>query len=284
VANHTIEQDFREKVREQVRLVPEGDERFRVLTPFVLDDGDHLAIVLRREAGQWLLTDEGHTLMRLSYRLSDEDLEHPVAHQLLRDALATFGAENRDGELVLSVPEEHYEAALFPFVQMLLRINDLSQLAREDFDELPQAAAAMVGRGYEVLPARVLRRRVRALVSEIVPAPRRTFDWFDRAHDPGRSYVVDCRIERADRPLFIYALRSDTKVRDATIALQQFASWKLNFEPAAIFADRDAIGSGVLKRFSKLCERQFPKLEEDETQIRSYLEEAVRGSRAQETH
>ena len=46
-----IETSFREKVGRKVRLAQEGLNRFRVFTPFVFDDGDHLSIVLRNKAG-----------------------------------------------------------------------------------------------------------------------------------------------------------------------------------------------------------------------------------------
>ena len=44
-----------------IHLVSEGIERYRVFTPFQLDDGDHLSIVLKKEGGDWVLSDEGHT-------------------------------------------------------------------------------------------------------------------------------------------------------------------------------------------------------------------------------
>ena len=40
----TIEQDFHRKVSQKIRLSGEGIDRFRVLTPFLFDDGDHLAL------------------------------------------------------------------------------------------------------------------------------------------------------------------------------------------------------------------------------------------------
>ena len=44
--------------------------RFLVFTPFTFDDGDHLAIVLKRYDKHWFLSDEGHTYMHLSYELT----------------------------------------------------------------------------------------------------------------------------------------------------------------------------------------------------------------------
>ena len=45
----TIERDFHEKVSSKIRLGAEGMERFRVFTPFLFEDGDHLGIVLKKE-------------------------------------------------------------------------------------------------------------------------------------------------------------------------------------------------------------------------------------------
>ena len=69
----TIERDFHEKVSAQIRLRPEGLNRFRVFTPFLFEDGDHLVIVLKKEWGKWVLSDEAHTFMRLTYSI-DENL------------------------------------------------------------------------------------------------------------------------------------------------------------------------------------------------------------------
>ena len=57
----TIVQDFKQKVCDGLQLTSEGMDRYRVFTPFLFEDGDHLAIVLKREQNRWVLTDEGHT-------------------------------------------------------------------------------------------------------------------------------------------------------------------------------------------------------------------------------
>lgn len=52
MALETIEQDFRQKVSAKVDLVAEGVDRFRVFTPFLFEDGDHLSIVLKKEGAR----------------------------------------------------------------------------------------------------------------------------------------------------------------------------------------------------------------------------------------
>jgi len=83
-----IERDLREKVSESVSLHQEGVDRFRVLSPFVLDDGDHLSIVLRRENGGWVLSDEGSTFMHLTYSISETDLQRGTRQKIISNALS----------------------------------------------------------------------------------------------------------------------------------------------------------------------------------------------------
>ena len=113
----TIEADFRLKVGESVRLASEGVNRYRVFTPFLFEDGDHFAVVLKRENGGWVLSDEGHTYMHLTYDLDEKDLHRGNRQKIISNALSMFSVEDKEGELRLLIPEEQYGDALFSFVQ-----------------------------------------------------------------------------------------------------------------------------------------------------------------------
>ena len=126
-----IEQDFHRKVSQKIRLSGEGIDRFRVLTPFLFDDGDHLAIVLKKEGARWMLSDEAHTYMHLTYDIEEKDLHRGTRQKIISNTLSTFGIEDQEGELVLEVPGERYGDALYSFVQGLLKITDVSFLSRE---------------------------------------------------------------------------------------------------------------------------------------------------------
>ena len=107
-----------------MRLAAEGMERYRVFTPFLFEDGDHLAIVLKKEGPGWVLSDEAHTYMHLTYDIDEKDLQRGTRQKIISNTLSTFRIEDRDGELVLSVPAERYGDALYSFVQALLKITD----------------------------------------------------------------------------------------------------------------------------------------------------------------
>lgn len=116
----------------------------------------------------------------------------------------------------------------------------------------------------------------RSFMEEKVPENRRKFDWNDAQHDPDGKYIVDCRVNGMARPLLVYALPGDDKVRDATIGLLQLERWGVQFRSVGVFEDQEEINRKVLARFSDVCEKQYSSLAANKDRIGKYLEEALR--------
>lgn len=250
---NTIEQDFINKVSAKVKLSPDGKERFRVLTPFQFDDGDQLVIVLKQVDGRWVLSDEAHTYMHLTYDIDEKSLHTGTRREIISNALSMFEIENHNGELILDVSNARYGDALYDFAQALLKIADVSYLSRERVQS-------------------TFMEDFRALLREKVPKTRMAFDWCDPDRDFKRNYPVDCRINGMPQPLFVYALPNNSRTRDATIALHQFKEWKISFNSMGIVKGEKATSRKVLARFRDVSDECFIGIDESHEQIGQYLE------------
>ena len=126
-----IEREFSQKVCDRIRLVSEGVNRYQVFTPFLFDDGDHLVVVLKQENSHWLLSDEGHTYMHLTYKLDEKDLSRGTRRKIITNALSMFAVSDCGGEIALEIKEDRYGDALYSFIQALLKVTDVTYLSRE---------------------------------------------------------------------------------------------------------------------------------------------------------
>ena len=250
----SVEKDFQKKVSEMVRLESEGIQRYRVFTPFRFDDGDHLVIVLKKEDSRWLLTDEAHTFMRLTYDVEAKDLHKGTRQKIISNALSEFHIETRSGELIQYIRDEEYGISLYSFVQAILKLSNVSFLSRERVRS-------------------TFKDDFRALLTEVVPEERLIFDWTESDYDPDGKYIIDCRINGSPKPLLIQALASDGATRDATITFLNFEKWDIRFRSLAIFEDQEIISRKILSRFTDICDRQFSSLTANRNRIQHFLSE-----------
>jgi len=248
-----IQRDFHAKVSAKIRLVPEGSDRFRIFTPFLFDDGDHLAVVFKRTGDGWSISDEAHTFMHLTYDIDEKDLQRGTRQKIIDNALSAFCIEDRDGELTLPITDDRYGDALYSFIQALLKISDVTYLSRERVKS-------------------TFLEDFRAFMEEQIPAERRQFNWRHPTLDPEGSYPVDCYVNGMTQPLFVFALPNDNKTRDATITLLKFEQWGLDFRSLTIFENQEEINRKVLARFSDVSDKQYSNLTANRARISRYLQ------------
>lgn len=102
-------------------LEKKGSDRYMVHTGSTFSDGDEIHIILKRSDGHWILTDEAHTLMWLSY----EGYE-PSKDDLLRinAILDSHNASYDNGRIVLNCTGD-FEQSLESFKNIIMQVVKL---------------------------------------------------------------------------------------------------------------------------------------------------------------
>src|SRR3990172_2857232 len=127
-----IQEEFKKKVSEKVELIPEGKDRFRIFTPFMFSDGDHLVSVLKKSPTKgWVISDEAHTYMHLSYELDMATLNTGPRQKIISASQSMFNLEENNGEIMVTIEGDMYGDALYSFIQGILKITDINYLSRE---------------------------------------------------------------------------------------------------------------------------------------------------------
>ena len=245
-----LRSEFKTKVCNEIDLEAEGIERFVVRTPFTFDDGDHFKIVLKRWGRGWVFSDEGHTFMHLSYE--DVNLDTTTKQEVIEKALVAYGMRNNDGELISEIRNGSYGDALFSFIQGLTHISDVTYLKRE------RARSAFM-------------KEFHAFIEGTLPEEKFDFGYHDPTHDQNALYPVDCYIKTETRPIFLFAVPTDDKCRDTTIAILHFEKFDIPFSPVVIFQNQEQIGRKVLARLSDVCEKQFSSIQSTKDRFNKFL-------------
>jgi hypothetical protein len=249
-----IEQDFQKKVCEKIHLLPEGLSRYLVEHPFTFDDGDHYIVFLKNVGGEWQLSDEGHTIMHLSYE--DIDLGRGGYREIVNNTVSAFGLVNREGELILPIPEMRFGDALFSYIQALVKISDVKYLERERVRSL-------------------FMEEFKVFLTELIPEPRRKFDYYHPQRDPRHAYPIDCRADTRNKPLFIFGITSDSKCQTATNIIYWWERQGEAFNVMAIHENMEEINGRILSRFSDVCGKQFSNLPTNRDRIKAFVEESL---------
>ncbi len=255
-----IQDSFQLAVSKSVRIFPKGIDCYQIFTPFHFDDGDHFVIILKKNAqGKWIITDEGHTYMHMSYNMDLSSINRGKRNQIIESALQKHNIQEQEGRIFADVKSlAHAGNVFYSFVQCLINITDVSYLDQER--DLPST----------------FMEDFRTFISKTIDDPARfKFEYIDRRRDPDGKYPVDCRVNGMPRPLFLYAINNDNKCRDTTISILQFQRWEQPFLTLGIFEDQEQIIRKVLARFTDVCDRQFSSLATNKERIRNFLAERM---------
>ena len=243
--------DFKKKVCDQVTLEQDGVLRYYVNTPFTFDDGDAFTIILKNVSRKWLLTDEGHTLMHLSYWIESDLMEEGKRKELIEGIAETFHIVIEDGQLNLYIEEENFGNSLFSYIQALTKISDVDFLSVERTKSV------------------FLEDFRRLLTDNFKEAAR--FDWTDAEKDEAGAYSVDCRLDTSSEPIFLYAVWNNERALNTTVSIMKYKNWGYDFNAIVVHEDLGELNKKNLYRIMDAADKQFPSFYGKEQSLVSYL-------------
>jgi hypothetical protein len=245
-----VEIELRRKICEALSVIPEGEDRFIIASPFTFDDGDSITIILKKIEDIWYFTDEGHTFMHLSY--DDIDFEKGTRREIIDLVLRTHYIKDDNGELKIKVADESYGEAFFTFLQGLTKISAISILKTDRIKSL-------------------FMEEFESFLRQLV-GNEAIFNYTDPSRDRVGLYKVDCFIPM-HKPILIFGIPTSDKCRDSTITLLNFQKWGIPFTSIAVFEDQEKITKSVLHKFRDVSGRNYSSLDSAKKYMPEYIKE-----------
>jgi hypothetical protein len=103
-----------------------------ITTPYLDRHNDCIQIYLKRQGGEWVLTDDGYTLADLAQ--SGCEIDTPRRKALLATTLNGFGVQQTFDALEVKATEENFPLRKHSLLQAILAVNDLFYVARANVE------------------------------------------------------------------------------------------------------------------------------------------------------
>lgn len=225
-----------------------GTDEFLVHTGMYYDDGDELHIVMKKMSDGVLLTDEGHTMMWLSY----EDFTFTGTRRDLLDRyVEQNGVSLIDGCIQITVESPgHAGSALSSLIQTMLQVAGLRNLSRSNV-------------------ASTFKEDVLSTFRESTLAELCEF----KKEIPGKGGSVEADIFlRAERPVLIFVASGPGRAKDVLINLLMVQEADIGYRTVVVIDE----SSKISKRHRELIETHSERSIADPKDVLSVAEGLVK--------
>lgn len=226
-----------------VSVKQSADGLWRVDTPWTFPDGDSYSIYISpAPTGGLRISDQGLTLMRLSYENDLSKLREGTRGRLLAQVLADAGLIEDDGEFFLDSTIDEVGANVLRLGQALTRVHDLTFLNRVRvestfYDDLREKLHSLVG-------------SERLQENYVVPGVAK-----------GQDYPVDYFIEGGAAPLYLFGVPNRDKARLATIILQHLIGAGKDFNSMIVYQNMADLPRPDLSRLTNAANDMIDSLD-----------------------
>ena len=217
-----------------IKLVERENGPLMISNPFTYPDGDHYSIYLKeRNNGQFRISDEANTMMRLSYDTPDVDKyfkggKGKIMEQILREKQV----KEANGNFYVDTSIEKISECIFRLSQALSQVYDLSYLNRD------RPASTFYHELEELLNAIASEYSVELEKKYVVPDL-----------ENAENYVIDYSLQKKEHSsLFLFGIPSADKAKLVTITLQHLLLYKFRIPTLLIFENQEELSPKHLSR------------------------------------
>jgi Domain of unknown function DUF1828 len=226
-----------------VKVHSRGDALWQIDTPWTFPDGDGYSIyVSQAPTGGLRISDQGLTMMRLSYENDIAKMRDGTRGRLLAQVLADAGLAEDDGEFYLDATAEDLGASVMRIGQALTRVHDLTFLNRVRVEST----------FYEDL---------REKLQSVVGAERLTEGYVVPGVANARDYPVDYFVSGGASPLYLFGVPNRDKARLATIILQHLVRAGQDFNSMIVFQNAAELQRADLGRLMNAANDMIDSLD-----------------------
>ena len=218
---------------------------YRIYAPFFHEDGDMLSIYLDLSSDNMYLKDFGNALMRVAYTF---DFESENKRRILNEIVKSYGGLLLDDEVCLLTSRDNLATSIYNFSQLIAKVSNISILQRELVKSL----------FFEYL-------------DDYVSSELRDYD-IEKACKPSsdKSLEVDYII-RAERPIFMFGVNSETKASKTIISCLSFQRDKIPFRSLVVHEGFDNLTAFSRSQITNTADKQFDSFDNFKKDALLYL-------------
>lgn len=238
--NHEVIDRIRREVSDDIRL-KSVDDKLRIGTPLLFDDGDHCTFFLIEEHDTLVLSDLGDVLTRASY---EEANLLGRGHRPRFDRLMSFyGMRETEGQITMPLNGKSIGKAIFTFAQGALELVRLAKMPAEKKKRAEKQ----------------LKVRLGSVLRSTIAADRLSEEWHDPQLDPHGYYPVDYHVA-AQTDWYLFAVGTHFRALHATMSCQHYKLGGRKFKSVAIYRDRDSLPKSAVAPLTDVVDVTLDKV------------------------
>lgn len=230
---------LKEQFNEKIRFKEKRPGIYQLIASFYHEDGDMIDIFVEKRKDNIIrISDYGMTIMRLSYSYN---LDTPKKQEIFNKILSENRGNVDDGNIYIDTVPGSFYTAITQFAQIISKVSNMRLYKRE-----------------------VIRSMFYDLVKEFVAAGLKKYrpQFNVKPIETRPELEVDYLFENGRYPLYLFAVKDDSKAKMVTISCLEFMNAGIPFKSAVVYEDFESLSRLDKRIILSRTDKQFPDFED----------------------